>query len=238
MQLNRNSITVCLVLALICALVMQDAVARPFTQQAVRQQRDVNPFPNSIPTETGGSRLEPCYKPITETFENGSRHRIVNVCCDGYTGENCDEKEVEPASGDGKVDFDPVDPCKNLECHGVEDAHCLTISKCGERWPVFLRSDGTLAECTNGQPVNVSQLTCTERCAADPCAGQTCPMHPDAFCVHTTCNCNEPMWILDSGVQVDCETGELLSPEEAKNRRRRKRQAETGAPPPTASVCS
>ena len=226
---------VCTVIALACALLIPDSLARPFTQ-GEKRRRDVNPFPDSVPTDDG--RLEPCFKPVTQTLVNGTQSRVVNECCDGYTGENCDEKEPEGGSGDRKVEFDQIDPCKNLECMGVEDAHCLTITKCGNRWPVFLLSDGTLAQCTNGQPVNVTQLTCTERCVTDPCAGQTCPMHPNAFCVHTACDCNEPMWLLDSGVQVDCETGEMLSPQEAKERRRRKRQALTDTPPPAATVCS
>lgn len=217
----------CTILVL-CAFVAQETRARPLNQE----RRDVNPFSNGIPTTNNGSRLQPCYKQITETFGNGSQSRVVSVCCDGYTGDNCDVKEPATSSGDDKIEFDPVDPCKNLECRGVEGAQCLPINKCGERWPVFLLSDGTLAQCTNGQPVDVSRLTCTERCAVDPCAGQTCPMHPNAFCVHTACNCQEPLWVLDNGVQVDCETGELLSPEEAKNRRRRKRQA-VNTPPPS-----
>jgi hypothetical protein len=210
------------------------AHARPLTPEE-RRQRDVNPFPNAIPTSNSDSSAS-CYKQIVETFENGTQSRIVNgnECCDGYTGENCDEKKPAQSS---VVEFDPVDPCKNLECEGVEGAQCLTITKCDERWPVFLMSDGSLAECTNGQPVNVTKLTCTERCAVDPCAGQTCTMHPDAFCVYTACHCNEPMWLLDDGVQVDCDTGELLSPEEAKSRRRRKRQATANTPSPV-STCS
>lgn len=230
------------VLALLCALLIHSSLARPFSQGKTRPRRDVNPFPDDVPTNTDDSKLEPCYKPITEIFENGTQNRVVNapgICCDGYTGNNCDEKETETGSGDEKIDFDPVDPCKNLVCRGVEDAHCLTITKCGNRWPVFLHSDGTLAQCTNGQPVNVTQLTCTERCTADPCAGQTCAMHPNAFCVHTACDCNEQMWILDNGVQVDCDTGELLSPQEAKERRRRKREAVTdSSTQPPATACS
>ena len=216
-------------LVLGCAIMAQ---ARPLTPEE-RQQRDVNPFPNEIPTTDDDSKVS-CYKQIVETFENGTQSRTVNSdeCCDGYTGKNCDEKKPVPSS---EVEFDPVDPCKNLECRGVEDAQCVTISKCEERWPVFLMTDGSLAECTNGQPVNITKLTCMERCAVDPCAGQTCAMHPDAFCIHTACHCNEPMWLLDTGVQVDCDTGELLSPEEAKSRRRRKRQAAANIP---ASACS
>ena len=232
---NRHStkcalLTLCTLLMLGCAFMAQ---ARPLTPEE-RQQRDVNPFPNEIPTTDSDSKAS-CYKQIVETFENGTQSRTVNSneCCDGYTGENCDEKKPVPSS---EVEFDPVDPCKNLECRGVEGAQCVTISKCDERWPVFLMNDGSLAECTNGQPVNITKLTCMEQCAVDPCAGQTCAMHPDAFCVHTACHCNEPMWLLDTGVQVDCDTGELLSPEEAKSRRRRKRQAATSTPPP-ASTC-
>lgn len=215
-------------LLLVCAFLHQNSIARPtHTQAENRSQTDVNPFPNSIPTvpaQDDANRPQQCFKPVNQTIGDG----IVMACCDGFTGANCDEKVPDTSSGQSgdvdKVDFDPLDPCKNLECLGVEGAQCLTVSKCGDRWPVFLLSDGTLAECTNGQPVNVTQLTCSEKCTTDPCAGQTCSMFPDAFCVHTACNCNEPMWLLDSGVQVDCETGEHLSPEEAKSRRRRKRQ--------------
>lgn len=209
----------------LCAFMAQETRARPFSQERRDAGSDVNPFPDKIDTAENSSRYEPCYKDVTETFENGTYTRVVSECCDGYKGENCDEKEPESTSDDENIEFDPADPCKNLECRGVEGAQCLTISKCGERWPVFLLNDGTLAQCTNGQPTDASRLTCGERCAEDPCAGQTCSMHPNAICVRTACTCNEPMWLLDTGVQVDCDTGELLSPEEAKDRRRRKRQA-------------
>ena len=222
-------------LLLFCAFVTQETRARPFSQER-RGRRNADPFPDGIPTEDG-SKAESCYKPITETFANGSVSRIVNECCEGYAGDDCNEKVSETAAGagagEGKVEFDPVDPCKGLECMGVDDTQCFTISKCGERWPVFLMNDGTLAECKNGQPVDVSRLTCTGRCAVDPCLGQTCGARPDAICMHTACNCHDPMWILGDGVQVDCDTGEFLSPEEAKSRRRRKRQTTSSTPPPT-----
>lgn len=209
-------------LAVLCAFMVHETRARPFGQE--RRNADVNPFPDSIDTAENASRHNPCYKEVTETFSNGTKTRVVTVCCDGYKGDNCDEKDPEPTSGDERVEFDPADPCKNLECRDVEGAQCLTISRCGERYPVFLLTDGTLAQCTNGQPVDVTTLTCSERCNVDPCAGQTCAMHPNAICVRTACTCNEPMWLLDTGVQVDCDTGEQLSPEEAKERRRRRKR--------------
>ena len=230
-------------------MLVPDVLGRPFSQQASlqerrnsagREQRDVNPFHNSISSST--ELPKGCFEPVPETFANRTINRTVNQCCKGYTGQNCDEiVEQEEASGDGKPDLDAADPCKNLVCEGVTGAHCLTISKCGERWPVFLMNDGTVAQCTNGQPVNVTRLTCTERCASDPCEGRTCSAFPDAFCVHTACDCNEPMWLLDTGVQVDCETGEQLSPEEAKERRRRRKRrdadqdADQDAPAPSCS---
>jgi hypothetical protein len=223
---------------LVCLLAAREALGRPFNQQKQqrrREQRSEEPaFPTTLPTDS--NRLESCTEIVTETYANGTYKQTVERCCEGRTGKHCDELKAEvpeQASGEGKADLDSLDPCKNLECHGVVGAQCLTITKCGERWPVFLMADGTLAECTNGQPVNVTRLTCTERCTTDPCAGLTCSAFPSAFCVHTACDCNEPMWLLDSGVQVDCETGEHLSPEEAKERRRRrKRQAENSAPTP------
>ena len=202
-------------LLLLCAFLYQDTTARPFTKG--RKSRSTPPiFPTDVPTTIP---VIPCF----ESFPNGTQS---NKCCPGYIGDACDVL-------DGKIEFDPVDPCKNLICAGVENAQCFTISKCGDRWPVFLLQDGTLAECSNGQPVNVIQLTCSEKCTSDPCAGKTCSMFPDAFCVYTACDCNEPMWLVGAGVQVDCETGEHLSPEEAKSRRRRKRQTTT-----QASTCS
>lgn len=212
-------------LVVLCAFMAQETRARPFGEE--RRDADVNPFPGTIETAENTSTHKPCYKEVTETFANGTKSRIVSECCDGYKGENCDEM-VETTSDDEKVEFDPADPCKNLVCRGVEGAQCLTISRCGERYPVFLLTDGTLAQCTNGQPVDVARLTCSERCNVDPCAGQTCSAYPEAICVRTACTCNEPMWLLDTGVQVDCDTGEQLSPEEAKDRRRRKRDAGSG----------
>ena len=234
----------------LCLLLAPDALGRPFSQQPqqqngtsgsnVRQRRDVNPFHNTITTTSADGTSRDCFEAVKETLANGTVNRTANVCCKGYGGVNCVEEQPEPTElGSGKPDLDSLDPCKNLVCEGVTDAHCLTITKCGERYPVFLHGDGTIAECTNGQPVNVTELTCTERCASDPCEGQSCSAFPDAFCVHTVCDCNEPMWLLDTGVQVDCETGEHLSPEEAKERRmrRKRRQADPSAADPEPS-CS
>ncbi|CAI8040920.1 hypothetical protein GBAR_LOCUS22749 [Geodia barretti] len=230
MKISRNIIQVC-TLAL-CLLMIPDCLARPFTQQqqghSRRERREFHP---DI-TVDDSNRVEPCFKVKPETYANGTIEQWVNDCCEGFEGENCDVKPEQQGSGSGdsenKTDFDLADPCKNLQCLGVVGATCLTVSKCGERWPVFLLRDGTMAPCTNGQPRNLSDLTCSGGCVTDPCAGRTCPQFPDAFCVHTACECNEPMWLLDTGVQVDCETGEQLSPDEARERRRRrKRQAET-----------
>lgn len=246
----QNFIVLALVLVLVASLV-PDSLARPFTQNQRRQmgknsrlQRrdDVDPFPDGIPTSSSNNdfTVPPCRVVKTKTYE--TENVTVEECCEGYYGDDCDKKvpqTAEAGSGeDDKPAWDPADPCKNLECHGVEQAQCLTISKCGERWPVFLLPDGTLAQCTNGQPVNVTRFTCSDRCTTDPCAGRSCSAFPDAFCVHTACDCNEPMWLLDTGVQVDCETGEQLSPEEAKERKRRRKRQATNAPPTSTSSCS
>ena len=232
-----NIIKVCIILAL-CLLRIPDCLARPFTQQEQRA-REERQFHPAIALDNP-NRVESCFDPKPENYANGTFVRWVNYCCEGYEGNKCDIK-TEQGSGESenKTDLNPEDPCKNLQCLGVEDATCLTVSKCGERWPVFLLRDGTLAPCTNGQPRNLSDLTCSGGCVTDPCAGQTCPQFPDAFCVHTACDCNEPMWLLDTGVQVDCETGEQLSPEEARERkRRRKRQADTNTVPSSSPAAT
>ena len=211
----------------LCALLVlcaYEGLARPFNDRIERS--DVNPFPSSVPTyPSNGNNPKPCIDSSEEEYENGTFVRIVNKCCVGYTGENCTERET---TGTTQVEFDRDDPCKGLVCEGVTEAQCSTVLKCGERLPVFLDRDGTIAECTNGQPVNVSRLTCTGRCTKDPCKGKTCSAFPNAVCIHTVCNCKDPMWLLpDDGVQVDCDTGEILSPDEAKRRRRRKREIES-----------
>ena len=232
---HSNHLVFCAALVL-CTFWTHEGLARPFSSRKARA--DVNPFPTGIPTDVSDdkSKSESCITPVIETYENGSFHRIVNHCCEGYTGENCTEKIPEPSSGDTGVEFDLEGPCKGLVCEGVDNAQCSIIVKCGERLPVFLHDDGTIADCRNGQPVNVTRLTCTERCAVDPCKDATCKASPDAICVHTACNCDEPLWLRNDGVQVDCDTGEPLSPEEARRRRRRKREAES--PSPSQPQCS
>lgn len=214
------------------------SLARPLENHRMEKRgTDVNQFPNGVPTKQPDKNDE-CWTTKPEFYANGTKAVWVSDCCDGFTGDNCDVKveTTEQGSGDAENKTDFEDPCKNLQCVGVKGATCLTVSKCGERWPVFLADDGTLASCANGQPENPLGLTCTGGCVNDPCAGQTCREFPDAFCVHTACDCSQQMWLTETGVQVDCETGEYLSPEEARaRRRRRKREAEDL---PSTSSCS
>lgn len=142
---------------------------------------------------------------------------VVPTCCPGWTGVDCEEPPPRPP-------IDPLEPCKGQTCEGSDDAVCMTVTKCGRSQPVFYDIDGPeikISRCRNGQPVDVEDLLCSPACAVkDPCRGLKCPAHPDAVCTVSECDC-DPMWlVLETGVEVDCASGEALPPKSERRRRR------------------
>ena len=194
----------------------------PFGNFPVSDDSDVDPFAGLVnytepPTTTGcfDSRQETRVYITMEEGKEVKRNvtRTIRTCCDGYTGDDCVELVPTPKP----VSRDESDPCNGLECEGNENAFCAVVSKCGRNFPLFLTENGQLAVCAN-QPTDLNSIVCTGTCTEKPCAGKSCPLFPDAQCLTSGCDC-KAMWILPSGVQVDCLSGEHVSPETARNRR-------------------
>ncbi len=175
------------------------------------------PLPPRFTTEDPTS--EPgCFHYVNVTrnyyaFEDGKRvlrnyTELVRECCKGFTGVECNERIKTP----------PLN-CSNLVCEGNPEAFCAEVSKCGRSIPFFMMPDGELAKCDNGQPSDLSTISCTSICSENPCAGLSCPSFPEAMCMTSSCDC-KPLWLLPRGIQVDCSTGKHLTPEESKRRRR------------------
>ena len=107
-------------------------------------------------------------------------------------------RAVEPFS------FDPTNPCAGLSCDGVDDSICTVVVKCGNQIPVFLDALGRMATCKNTQQrLDLKNITSPVPCPADPCAGASCSLYPEAVCFVTECSC-KPIWLLPSGVEVNC----------------------------------
>ncbi len=153
--------------------------------------------------------------------ENGKRVRelrnyteTVRSCCKNFTGFECNQRVQKQAQN-----------CSNLVCEGNADAFCAIITKCGRTLPLFIMPDGDQAKCDNGQPSDITTISCTTICSVNPCAGLTCPIFPDAMCLYSSCDC-KPLWLLPEGIHVDCAKGKHLTPEESRRRRRQTDEAE------------
>lgn len=140
--------------------------------------------------------------------------QYVTKCCPGWNGTECNiappttrppsptattTRPPRPTATTTATALDPSNPCANLTCAGVDDAMCAVVTKCGRQIPLFVDSAGQLVDCPNS-PTNINEITC---CQNDPCAGNvSCSQHPEAVCFTT--ECCRPLWLLPSGVEVNC----------------------------------
>ena len=142
-----------------------------------------------------------------ETTEITPVTRMVWQCCDGYTGLDCNETIATNTSAE------EANPCSGLNCTNHPDAVCAVVTRCGVDIPVFLNDIGEVVDCGNHRPLEDLEIgTCGNLCTSDPCAGQTCPEFPSALCLTSACGC-KPLWLLETGVRVNCTSGEELLPE-------------------------
>ena len=145
-------------------------------------------------------KIEEITKIVNETVE-------TSECCVGYAGVNCNIR-IDP--------FSASDPCTNKTCPSEPEAQCAVINQCGSQVAVFLNEFGEIVECDTEDEeetdVDIITVSCQGYCTFDPCANQVCESFPDeAQCFQSGCDC-EPIWILDTGVQVNCTSGEHVDP--------------------------
>ena len=145
-------------------------------------------------------------------------------CCDGWTGEDCNKPLPAPTPRP----YNPDNPCEGLNCTGNPNAVCLTIKKCGRDLPVFYDERGVVAKCDNGQPIDMREVTCLQICKRNPCENLTCDSRPDAVCFPSSCDC-QPMWMVDGGKEVDCNSGHVLAPKLERRRRQISDENSTGS---------
>ena len=146
-----------------------------------------------------------------------TRTRVVRTCCAGYSGEHCN---ITSSSQQPQATAEE-DPCRNLTCSSNPDALCAVVTKCGEKIPMFLDSAGVAVDCGNHRPVEeLRKTSCGNVCSFYPYLGKTCSRFPNAICLTTPCDC-KPLWLLETGVRVDCSSGEQLLPQ------RTRRQSQT-----------
>ena len=151
--------------------------------------------------------------------ETQLRTQLVRTCCAGFSGEHCDFiNTTSPQPQEFEVSAD--DTCSNYlsySSYAYPDAVCAVMTKCGEKIPVFLNSAGIAVDCGNHKPTEElrTETKCENVCPFDPCLGKTCSRFPNAVCVTTPSDC-KPLWLLETGVRVDCSTGEQISPQRAK----------------------
>ena len=112
----------------------------------------------------------------------------TQTCCDGHTGIYCE-----------------IDLCKNLTCSEDLDSICVVTRRCGERFPVFVTSQGIISEnCTQPQeselhlrPNDISVCKNEMGCLAHP--------DGDAICFGSRCDCSPgPVWLLHNGRDAVC----------------------------------
>ena len=198
-----------------------------------------NGFPDNVRTTSvdPSSVNTSCYTHVNETYNESTaiilcgkevtntvtRTRVVRTCCTGYSGEYCNITSNSTKPSEQPQATAEEDPCGNLTCSSYPDAVCAVVS---EKIPVFLNSAGVAVDCGNHRPVEeLRKTSCGDVCAFDPCFGKTCSRFPNAICLTTPCDC-KPLWLLETGVSVDCSTGEDLLPE----RTRRQTNSPTQTP--------
>lgn len=199
----------------------------------------VNGFPDNIRTTSTdpSSANTSCFTNVNQTYNKSITLRIrsvqvtrtvretqlVRTCCAGFSGEHCN---ITNTTSTQPQEVSADDPCGNLTCSSYPDAVCAVVTKCGEKIPVFLNSAGIAVDCGNHRPIEELRKTkCGNVCPFDPCLGKTCSSFPNAVCLTTPCDC-KPLWLLETGVRVDCSTGEQISPQ----RTRRQSDSPTKSP--------
>lgn len=128
---------------------------------------------------------------------NQTLRRTVRECCEGYIGQECDEK------------LDITEPmiCGNLTCDADPTAYCAIVKKCGRDVPVFLGEDGIPSKKCN-QSVDLGSLSCTGLCKEDPCLNAHCSGYPSATCFPIGCEC-KAVWLIhdpdtNENMEVNC----------------------------------
>lgn len=144
---------------------------------------------------------------------NETKNITVRQCCEGYSGKECNI----PFTNDP---FISSNPCREKTCPNDPSAICAVVNQCGQYVPLFLDDFGQIVDCgTEDEPaISSNTIACRGFCSSDPCAGQTCAMHPTALCLTLGCDC-EPVWLLITGVRVNCTTGEHIDPLVSRRRR-------------------
>ena len=190
---------------------------------------DVNGFPDNIrttATDLSSSANTSCFTPhVNQTYRIRSvevtrtvrETQLVRTCCAGFSGEHCNiTNTTSPQPQEVSAD----DPCGNLtySSYVYLDAVCAVVTKCGEKIPVFLNSAGIAVDCGSHRPKEElrTETKCGNVCPFDhQCLGKMCSLFPNAVCVTTPSDC-KLLWLLETGVRVDCSTGEQISPQRAK----------------------
>ena len=213
------------VLLLLCTIELCTLIAPLPLEQDVaadRHSRGVGfGFPDAAADQVVKERASnSCYITVTVTETN----KTARKCCDGYSGIECNIL-VDP--------YRSSDPCNNKTCPNDPEAQCAVIKQCGVDVAIFLNDFGQIVDCgeevdnrddhdesttTNNADTDISTLSCQGFCETDPCKDQSCPSFPDAFCFQSGCSC-EPLWILDTGVQVNCTSGTHMDPILTRRRR-------------------
>ena len=206
--------------------IYQTVVGLPLTpaESKSKAKRDSFGFPSNVQVEETRPNNS-CYEFDTiqrielvrsrtdpSVYINETRNITVRRCCTGYTGEECNIT-VDPYSASN--------PCNGLSCPNFPNAVCAVITQCGQDRPVFLDEEGDIVECDSQESKNITTtLSCIGYCVDDPCANLTCSKYPSAICLTIGCTC-QPIWLLETGVSVDCDTGDIIPPETQRKRRRR-----------------
>lgn len=194
---------------LLCTIFLQLAI---FTLPSLSITLDNNGFPVNIqttssdPTKSNAS----CFEIYEFTYEVEVQQNIERTtvrktenrtrCCQGYTGEFCN------------ISSSSDNACSQLTCRDHPQAVCIVSMKCGVAVPVFINETGVAVDCGNHkQHEELRKRTCSSICPYNPCAGKTCSLHPTAVCLTRGCDC-KPIWLLETGIQVDCSTGDQMVP--------------------------
>lgn len=125
--------------------------------------------------------------------------RVIRECCDGYIGEECNERINVPESV----------ICGNLTCEEDPNAYCAVVRKCGREIPIFLDEKGLPSKKCN-QTVDLESFSCSGVCTEDPCSNAQCIGHPTATCFPIGCEC-KAVWLVrdpDTGESIEVNCGD------------------------------
>lgn len=134
--------------------------------------------------------------------KNVTKTRLIRHCCDGYTGEYCNQRINGPI-------------CGNLTCEEDPNAYCAVVRKCGREIPMFLDDMGLPSTKCN-QTVDLESLSCSGVCTEDPCSNAQCAGYPNATCFPIGCEC-KAVWLVrnpesDESIEVNCEGSGKVRP--------------------------